>query len=72
MSMEQRQEQREGRCATNNQCSDIERENRDLLEGGTWIGLDKKGKIMKMHRKGWLLQSMTSYSWLSVLFIFQA
>ena len=31
------------------------RESRDLLEGGTWIGLDEKGKIMKMHRKGWLL-----------------
>ena len=36
------------------------RESRDLLEGGTWIGLDEKGKVMKMHRKGWLLQNMTS------------
>ena len=50
------------------------RESRDLLEVGTWIGLDKKGKLMKMHRKGWLLQNMTSYSWLSVcqiIFIFK-
>ena len=38
------------------------RESRDLLEGRTWIGhrylipgLDEKGKIMKVHRKGWLL-----------------
>ena len=51
MSMEQRQELREQRRATNNQWR---------LEGGTWIGLDEKGKIMKMHRKGWLLQNMTS------------
>ena len=50
MSMEQRQEQREWRRVTNNQCSSIERESRDLL-GGTWIGLDEKGKTMKMHRK---------------------
>ena len=66
MSMEQRQEQREWRHATNNQCSCIERESRDLLEGGTWIGLHEKGKIMKMQRKGWLLQNITSYSWLSM------
>ena len=50
--MEQQEELRKWCRASNNQCSSIERESRDLLEGGTWIGLDEKGKVMKMHRKG--------------------
>ena len=50
MSMEQRQEQREWRHTTNNQCSSIEREQR-LIRKRDLDGLDEKGKIMKMHRK---------------------
>ena len=28
------------------------RERRDLVEEGTAIGLDEKGKLMKMHKQG--------------------
>ena len=31
------------------------RERRGLVEEGTAIGLDKKGKLMKMLKQGWLL-----------------
>ena len=31
------------------------RERRGLVEEGTAIGLDEKGKLMKMHKQGWLL-----------------
>ena len=76
MSMEQRQEQRERRRATNNQCSGIEREQRlirrrdfDRLrerenneDAQERLAFTEKEKIMKVHRKGWLLQNMSSYS----------
>ena len=56
MSMEQCEQQRVRRCASNDQCSSIERERekRGLVEEGSMIGLDKKGKPMKRHKQGWL------------------
>ena len=70
MSVEQQQELRERCRASNNQCSSIEREreSRDLLEEGTWIGLDEKRKVMKMHRKGWVSQKH-DLVWLAKLVI---
>ena len=57
-SMEQREEQKEQCRASNNQCSNIKRERRGIVEGGTAIGLDENGKLMKMHKQGWLLHTL--------------